>query len=415
VYMRRLTAPMIAACLALSGTALLGLAVVNPVEAQQAGGWRKEVADKVKAAQEAGQAGNFRESIRLLQEAKAKGPLQPAEEQGVNELLIWAASSSKDYKLLAATIEERLATGRVRGNDRVQKLNLLSSTYYTMGDLRKTVSTTESLIQARGGAATADDLILLGQSQFQLKNYQAAAQTLEQAYPSARRAGKPVAVQAKILETLNAAYFELKDEDKRVATLHKLMLVQPKTAVFEQLVSQYQRSSNNDPVAMVNLYRLGARSNVLARDHLARYADVALDVSSPGEAVTMLERGLNSGAIKKDERNERLLADAKQQVAGLKAGIDQQEREARAIGSGEPDARLALAFYTIGNYAKAVEAARRSLEKGRAARPDDVNMLLGVALMELKRNKEAQAAFQAAAENPRVAGVADLWSSIAGG
>jgi tetratricopeptide (TPR) repeat protein len=412
--MRRLTAPLLAASLALSGTALLGLAVVIPAEAQQAGGWRKDVADKVKAGQEAGQAGNFREAIRLLQEAKAKGPLQPAEEQGVNELLIWAASSSKDYKLLAATIEERLATGRVRGNDRVQKLNLLSSTYYTMGDLRKTVSTTESLIQARG-SATADDLILLGQAQFQLKNYQAAAQTLEQAYPAARRAGKPVAIQAKILETLNASYFELKDEDKRVETLHKLMLVQPKAAVFEQLVSQYQRSSSNDPVAMVNLYRLGARSNVLARDHMARYADVALDVSSPGEAVTMLERGFSSGAIKKDERNQRLLADAKQQLAGLKAGLDQQEREARAIAAGEPDARLALAFYTTGNYAKAVEAARRSLEKGRAARPDDVNMLLGVSLMELKRNKEAQAAFQAAAANPRVAGVANLWSSIAGG
>ena len=412
--MRRFTAPLLAACLALAGTALLGLAVVNPVEAQQAGGWRKEVADKVKAAQEAGQAGNFREAIRLLQEAKAKGPLQPAEEQGVNELLIWAASSSKDYKLLAATIEERLATGRVRGNDRVQKLNLLSSTYYTMGDLRKTVSTTENLIKARG-SATADDLILLGQSQFQLKSYQAAAQTLEQAYPAARRAGKPVATQAKILETLNAAYFELKDEDKRVETLHKLMLVQPKTATFEQLVGQYQRSSNSDAVAMVNLYRLGARSKVLAGDHLARYADVALDVSSPGEAVTMLERGMSGGAIKKDERNQRLLADAKQQVTGLKAGIDQQEREARAIAAGEPDARLALAFYTTGNYAKAVEAARRSLEKGRAARPDDVNMLLGVSLMELKRDKEAQAAFQAAAKDPRVEGVANLWYSIAGG
>jgi hypothetical protein len=42
-------------------------------------------------------------------------------------------------------------------------------------------------------------------------------------------------------------------------------------------------------------------------------------------------------------------------------------------------------------------------------------MLLGVSLMELKRNKEAQAAFEAAAKDPRVAGVANLWSSVAGG
>jgi tetratricopeptide (TPR) repeat protein len=407
---------LVAAWLGIAAVALSSVAVVDPAEAQQAGGWRKDIAEKAKKAQEAGQAGNFKEAIRVLQEAKAKGPLQPAEEQGVNELLIWAASSARDYRLLAATIEERLATGRVKGNDRVQKLNVLAGTYYTLGDLRKTASTTEQLIQARGGAATADDLILLGQAQFQLKSYQAAAGTLEKAYPAARKAGKPLAVQVKLLETLNAAYFELKNDDRRIETLHQLMVVQPKTSVFEQLVSQYQRSSANDPVAMVNLYRLGARTNVLAKDHLAKYADVALDVSSPGEAAKMLEKGLASGAIKKDDRNQRLLADAKQQVEALKKGLEQQEREARAIPAGEPDARLALTFYTLGNYAKAAEAAKRALEKGKVNRPDDVQMLLGVSLVELKRAKEADAAFAAAEKaNPKVAGVAEVWRDVTGG
>ncbi len=414
--MQRLTAPLVAAWLGIAGVALASVAVVAPAEAQQAGGWRKDVAEKAKKAQEAGQAGNFREAIRLLQEAKSKGALQPAEEQGVNELLIWAASSARDYRLLASTIEERLATGRVRGNDRVQKLNVLAGTYYTLGDLGKTVSTTEQLIAARGGNGTADDLILLGQAQFQLKRYQAAAGTLEQAYPAARRAGKPLAVQVKLLETLNAAYFELKNEEKRVETLHQLMVVQPKTSVFEQLVSQYQRASGNDPVAMVNLYRLGARTNVLARDHYAKYADVALDVSSPGEAVKMLEKGFSSGAIKKDDRNQRLLADAKQQIDALKKGLDQQEREARAIPAGEQDARLALTFYTLGNYAKAVEAAKRALEKGKVNRPDDLQMLLGVSLVELKRSKEAVSAFQSAEKaNPKIAGVAEVWRDVTGG
>lgn len=414
--MRRITAPLLAAWLGWAGVALAGVVMVAPAEAQQAGGWRKDVAEKAKAAQEAGQAGNFREAIRLLQEAKAKGPLQPAEEQGVNELLIWAASSAKDYKLLAATIEERLATGRVKGNDRVQKLNVLATTYYTLGDLRKTVSTAQQLIEARGGTGTADDLILLGQAQFQLKDYRGAAATLEKAYPAARRAGKPVATQVKLLETLNAAYFELKDDAKRLETLHQLMVVQPKTSVFEQLVSQTQKVSGGDPVAMINIYRLGARSNVLAKDHFAKYADVALDLSSPGEAAKMLERGLANGAIAKDDRNQRLLADAKQQVEALRKGIEQQEREAKAIPAGEQDARLALTFYTLGNYAKAAEAAQRAIGKGRVNRPDDVQMLLGVSLVELKRNKEAIAAFTAAEQaNPKVAEVAELWREVIGG
>ena len=81
--------------------------------AQTQGGWRKELADKAAQAQAAGQKGNYSEAIRLLKEAKAKAPLSPQEEQGINELMIWAASGAKDHRLVLATVDERLATGRV--------------------------------------------------------------------------------------------------------------------------------------------------------------------------------------------------------------------------------------------------------------------------------------------------------------
>ena len=390
------------------------MAVSAPVAAQQSGGWRQEVAEKAQAAQAAGQQGNYSEAIRLLKEAKSKGALQPAEEQGVNELMIWAASGSRDYGLLASTIEERLATGRVRGADQLTKLKTLADAYYAGGDLRRALGAADRLVGARG-SATTDDLILQGQLQFQLKNYSAAGPTLEKAYAAARRAGKPTRTQVQLLEMMNATYFELKDERKRMESLHQLMVVQPKASVFDQIVGQYQRDGY-DAVGMVNLYRLGLRTNVLSREHYGKYADAALDVSSPGEAVTMLEKGMAMGAIKKDNRNQRLLADAQQQVAGLKSSLAQQEREAKAIAAGDPDARLARTYYTLGDYAKAVEAGKRALQKGRLDRPDQVHLLLGVAYVQLKKTTDAQAQFSAAAKaNPRLEGVADLWSDIAGG
>lgn len=387
---------------------------VAPASAQQSGGWRQEVAEKAQAAQQAGQRGNFTEAVRLLKEAKSKGALQPAEEQGVNELLIWAASSARDYRLLADTIEERLATGRVRGADQVNKLKTLADAYYAAGDLRRASDAADRLVRARG-SATADDLILQGQLQFQLKNFRAAAQTLERAYPAARRAGKPTRTQVQLLEMLNASYFELNDDRNRMETLHQLMVVQPKTTVFDQIVGEYQREGY-DAIGMVNLYRLGYRSNVLSNEHYGKYADAALDVSSPGEAVAMLEKGMAVGAIKKDNRNQRLLDDAKQQVTALKNNLGQQEREARAIQDGDPDARLATAYYTLGDYTKAVDAAKRALQKGKLERPEQVHMLLGVTLMQLKKAGEAQAQFNAAAKaNPKLEGVANLWSDVAGG
>lgn len=406
---RRLTAAWVVA-------AICSAAVVMsaPVQAQQSGGWRQEVAEKAQAAQQAGNNGNYSEAIRLLKEAKSKGSLQPAEEQGVNELLIWAASGARDYGLLAATIEERLATGRVRGADQVTKLRTLADAYYSDRDLRRASDATNRLIKARG-TATADDLILLGQLQFQLKDFRAAAPTLEKAYQAARRAGKPTRTQVQVLEMLNASYFELKDDGNRMETLHQLMVVQPKTSVFDQIVGQYQREGY-DAVGMVNLYRLGLRANVLSKEHYGKYADAALDVSSPGEAVTMLEKGMATGAIKKDNRNERLLADARQQLAVLKANLGQQEREARAIADGDADARLAAAYYTMGDWARTLEAGKRAVQKGKLDRPDQVHMMLGVTLMHLKKSAEAKTNFDAAAKaNPNIKGVANLWSDVAGG
>ena len=412
--MRKLTGPLLAFALALPMTALLVSVAPTAAEAQTSGGWRKDVAEKAQAAQDAGKKGDYQEAIRNLKAAKAMGSLSPQEEQGINELLIWSASGARDYKLLAATIEERLATGRVKGSDQVTKLDTLAKTYYSLRDYRSCANATERLIKARG-SATADDLVMLGQSQFLIKDYRAAASTLEKAYPAARRAGKSTKIQVQVLETLNATYFELKDEDKRVETLHQLMLIQPKVSVFEQIVSQYEKEKV-DSVGMINLYRLGARKNALAKDHYGKYADVALDLLSPGEAVDMLEKGMSAGAIAKDERNMRLVSDSKGQVESLKANIAQQEREAKAIADGDSDARLATTFFTLGDKAKTVEIARRALQKGKLNRPDEVQMLLGVALYDQKKMADARAAFaEAAKANPKIAGVANLWDDLAGG
>jgi len=409
-----MTGPLLAFVLALPMAALLVTVAPTSAEAQTSGGWRKEVAEKAQAAQDAGKKGDYQEAIKNLKAAKAMGSLSPQEEQGINELLIWSASGARDYKLLAATIEERLATGRVKGSDQVTKLDTLAKTYYSMRDYRSCANAAERLIKARG-SATADDLVMLGQSQFLIKDYRAAASTLEKAYPAARRAGKSTKIQVQVLETLNATYFELKDEDKRVETLHQLMLIQPKVSVFEQIVSQYEKEKV-DSVGMINLYRLGARKNALAKDHYGKYADVALDLLSPGEAVDMLEKGMSAGAIAKDERNMRLVSDSKGQVESLKANIAQQEREAKAIADGDSDARLATTFFTLGDKAKTVEIARRALQKGKLNRPDEVQMLLGVALYDQKKMADARAAFaEAAKANPKIAGVANLWDDLAGG
>ena len=394
--------------LAVGGTLAVTLPTVAEAQAKKLD-VRPEVRSKVKAAQDAIAKGNYSEAIRNLKDAKAVGALKGDEEYAVNELLIYAANGARDYRLLAQTLEERLSSGRV--SDRLQKLNTLAGTYYSLNDLGKAEEVTQRLIQARGNAS-ADDLALLGQIQFLRKNFKAAAGTLDKAATAAANAGKPAKTQGQLLEMLNNSYFNIGDNARRLATLNRLFVVMPKADVFSQLVNAYEKASAGDRVAMLNLYRLGAAKSVLAKEHYAKFVDTALDLSSPGEAASVLDKGMSTGAIKKDERSTRMLTEVKKQLEALKVSLPQREREAKALTTGEGDARLATAYFTVGDNARAVEAAKRALGKGKVKAPDEANMVLGIALARLKKAGDARAAFQAAGvANPKVKGIADLWAS----
>lgn len=412
----KLRASLLATLMALPLAGLVVLTLSADAIAQSAGGWRKEVADKLTAAQEAAKKGSFNDAIRLLKEAKAKAPLSPQEEHGINEYLIYAASSARDHKLVLATVDERLATGRVTGADLGRKLRLKATTQYSLRDYRGAAATFNQL--SKQGGLTGDDLTLLGTCQIQLRDFRNAATTLERAIAAKDKSGAG-AKTGPLLEMLNSAYFETGNDVKRLQTLHRLMAVAPKQSVFKQLADVYEKDAAMDlvvkPVVMINVYRLGASRGLLSSEHYAKYAETALDMSSPGEAVAMLEKGMANGAIKKDDRNNRLLADAKSQVERVKATLPQQEAEARAIQAGEPEAKVATAYFTLKNYAKATEAAKRGVEKGKLRRPGDLHMLLGIALVESKKGAEAKNAFKAAAvADPKIRSVADLWSSLTG-
>jgi tetratricopeptide (TPR) repeat protein len=399
-----------AAYLALSVVGLSLAALPGESVAQTQGGWRKELADKAAQAQAAGQKGNYSEAIRLLKEAKAKAPLSKEEEQGINELLIWAASGAKDHKLVLATVDERLATGRVTGADLTRKLRLKATTQYSLKDYRGAAATFDKL--AAQGALTADDLTLQASAQVAMKDFGRASTTLEKAIAANDKAGRSKQ-NVKLLAMLYSAYGETNNKVKAAQTLQRWFAVAPSAETFKYLANSYEVTSERDPVVMINVYRLGLAKGILSGDHYSKYSEAALDLSSPGEAVAALEKGMAAGVIKKDDRNNRLLADAKGQVERLKATLAQQEKEAMATKSGELEAKLATAYFSLKNYAKAAESARRAVAEGNLKRPDDVNMVLGIALHNQKKSADAKKAFAAAvAANPKSKDVGALWSSV---
>ncbi len=241
--------------------------------------------------------------------------------------MIWAASSAKDYRLVIQTVDERIATGRVSGADLQRKLRLKATTHYSLREYREAAATLDKL--AAAGGLNTDDLILLGNSQVALKSYGPAAATLEKALAAAEKAKKPAAVTSKLLLGLHRGLRQDRQRRQENADAASPDRGRAERRIFKWVASAYEVQSQPGS-GCDDQHLRWARHGVCCRRSITRSTRKPHSTSRPGEAVAMLEKGMANGAIKKDDRNNRLLTDAKGQVERVKAGCrSRKSRPAR--------------------------------------------------------------------------------------
>jgi tetratricopeptide (TPR) repeat protein len=210
-------------------------------------------------------------------------------------------------------------------------------------------------------------------------------------------------------------YNQLGDKAKQLATMETL---ESRFLTREYLISlmAVYEAQGIDPHAMLNMYRLAFDRGFLTREsEFVEYSDMALEAGSPAEALTVLQAGIDKGAVKlisPTDRNSRMLKQAKDLTADDRKTIVALDKEARAGKSGEADVKVGLAFFGLGQYDQAIESIERGLTPDRVAkvkRVDDANMNLGVAYFKVGKKAEAEKAFTAAKADPRMARAAQVW------
>jgi hypothetical protein len=213
----------------------------------------------------------------------------------------------------------------------------------------------------------------------------------------------------------NRCYFKLKMRDKRKAVMEQLVKQYMKHDYISDLLGMYDEDKI-DARAKLNIRRLEYLKSYITREsEYVDYAEKALDIGSPTEALSVLTDGKDKDIVKfiaATDQNSRMLAQAKQQSADDKKQIAALDREAQAGKNGEADVKVGLVYLGLGEYQKAVDAISRGLSADRVARVkrvDDANMMLGIAYWKLGKTDEAKAAFTAAHSDPRMANAATLW------
>src|SRR5262249_1500389 len=140
--------------------------------------------------------------------------------------------------------------------------------------------------------------------------------------------------------------------------------------------------------AKLNVYRLMLDVGALKEGrHFVDAAEISMDLGLPGEALRFLEAGFANKSLENEDkaRNERLLANAKKQVAVDKAALGQLAKEAQGAPTGQGYVALGQAYLSYSQFDEAIGALQNGIKKGSLTDADEAQVNLGIAY--LKKNQ----------------------------
>ncbi|MGB5131682.1 MAG: hypothetical protein WBO00_03640, partial [Steroidobacteraceae bacterium] len=356
--------------------------------------------------------------IAALPELDALPGLKPDDLKVLATWRLQATQATGDTEGFTAAIETYLEKGYATPEQVGPMHQQLAAYYNGKQDREKTATHYRQFIDVTPDAEP-DELQTLGKLYLQNSNYAEAAQWLGKAIDvSKTRGARP---DETWFQLRDRCYVELKDQQGRLDNLEALVGYYPNKEYYSRIVAVYQVETKDDRTVMLNAYRvamtdpLGGLATV---GGFIGYADTALSAGSPGEAVRGLERGMKEGIVPSAGSNQASLQEAKAAVAADRKTLPGEAAAAAKNPKGEVAVKVGLGYYSTGEFDKAAEMVRLGISKGGVTRLDDANLLLGATLLELGRNDEAKAAFEAAAAaagaNAYMKRIAGLWLSRVG-
>ncbi|MEO8016454.1 MAG: hypothetical protein ABI769_01465 [Pseudomonadota bacterium] len=368
----------------------------------------KQIAKPMAAAQDAQKAKRWQEVLNKTREAQSMPVAKSAWDQHwIHEFQGYAYSMLGQDADAAREIEADTASPCISEAARAAKYKTLASLYFRLKNYPKVID-----FANRGLKIGRDPelQVTLGQAYYLTNDNKSAMRVMNEVMQGLEQRNQTPKEQTLLL--IRSACEKVDDNACVTRLYEKLVVFYPKPEYWQNLLVGIRHGDTNDKQKL-NVLRLAAAVDVLKRaDDYKEMAQIALDEGLPGEAQTVLEQAFEKKMFK-DQReidlNTRLLAKAKSVVATEKAKLPQQDAAARTSPSGDADVKVGATYLSYGEPAKAVEAIKRGIAKGKLAQADEAGILLGIAYLRADNKAEAAKAFRTVKQDPTMARIAKLW------
>ena len=314
----------------------------------------------------------------------------------------------RNLKAAQGDFEKALATGNATPEETVQWTKTLFSIAASTGQYQKAIDYGKTMVD--NGTATNDNLAIIAQSYYLLKDCKNSGIWADKAIAAARKAGETPKENLYLFKLQCAS--DSGDTAAMDAVLMDLIKLNNKTSYWNTLL-RIERQDARDDHNTLMIYRIMYNTNSMNADtDYIEMAQLLGDAALPGEAAAVLDEAMAGGIIKDEhkERTNRLLTALKGRADSDKNSLLQEEVEAKQNPTGELLVELGEVYYGFGDYQRTIDAINQGMQKGQVTQTEQALVYLGLAQMQLKSYAEAKKTFASIPAAPNVsARSARLW------
>lgn len=367
----------------------------------------------MKAAQDSMKKKQWDQALAKLSEADAAAGKTAYDQFQINEFKGYVYHEQKKYAEEARVFEANLNSSKVPSTEVESRLQNLIKLYAATRNNPKIVELGDRWVKAGGRDPVTRAIV--AQGHFVQKDYKGSIPHMQAAIKGIEQGGK--SADENWYQLLRSAQLQMGDLGGSAQTLEKLIRVYPKAEYWDELLDSRLRQNNTDGV-QVNLLRLSRQVGGMDADSYVELTEMLLEAGLPGEAKSVMEAGYQAkvfeGADKtRADRYARRLNDARAAATKDQQSLATIEKDAQKSPTGQGSVALGMAYWSFGQYDKAVTALTQGLQKGGVRNPDEANMILGMANLKLGKKAEAAKAFDQVKADPKMADVARLWTLVA--
>ena len=370
----------------------------------------KAVAEPLKKAQEAMKNKQWDAALAEIKKAQAAEKKTPFEAYQIDEFMSYVLVQQKKFAEATPVFERMLNSGFMPPDQVDDRTKTVAQLHFQNKDYKKAVEWGKKWLEKHPGDETMS--VLVGQAYYVQNDYKNAAATMNGVVTAAEKGGRTPS--ENWLQIVLSSQFKLDNKDGIADALKKLVRYYPKAEYWENLLDIYRRRDSSDRVTL-GFYRLMNDVGTLKQaDDYVEMAQLAIDAGVPGEAQTVVEKGVQNGTLKSDDktaqgRYDRLLAGAKKSATADKASLAQLAKEAEKATSGQALVALGQAYLSYGMYDEAIDALKKGIAKGGATDMDEAQISLGIAYLRKGQKDLARQAFKTVKAESKWRDLAEMW------